>query len=61
MIGQIPPDDRGHKNRKKDQDTAHGRGALFAKVRLRPIGLDNLSDLHLRQFSNDKRSKKKTN
>jgi len=60
MIGQIPPDQRGYENREKNQDTSHGRGSLLAYVRLRPIGLDDLADLHLTQFFDDKWAEKKT-
>ena len=60
MIGEIPPDHRGYEDGKKNQDAAHGRRPLFLKLWLRPIRLDDLSNLHLRQLPDDKRSKKKT-
>ena len=60
MIGQVSPDCSGHENRRKDQDTAHCRRPLLTQMGLWSIGLDDLSDLHLRKFFDNKRSKKKT-
>ena len=60
MVGQVSPGQGGCKNGKKDQNPAHGGGALFHEMGLWPVALDILADLQLSQFPDGKGPEQKT-